>query len=78
VLGRIFECKREKGTEGEENYVMRSSITCAFHQILVKTRRMKLKASSPQEGGEGEMKNAYKFLVGKSEGMRTFWKYRRT
>jgi hypothetical protein len=35
VLRRIFGPKRDGGQEAEENYIMRSSVICTLHQILL-------------------------------------------
>jgi hypothetical protein len=54
VLGRIFGNKRKDG----EDCIMRSFITCTRQQILLASVACML-----------EIRNAYKILVGKSEGI---------
>lgn len=68
---RNCECT---GREGNR----KMKVTCSFHQIADTSRRILLKASNPQQAEGDELKNAYKFCVGKSEIMRTFGIYRHT
>jgi hypothetical protein len=75
LLRRIFGPKREKWQEAEEDYKMRSFITCTLHQMfrVIDSRRMEWVGHVARVGEE---RNAYKILVRKPEGTRSLGRTR--
>jgi len=71
-----MELRRRKWRETGEDCIMRSFIICTLHQILF-GRSNQGGLVEGHEAHIGDMRNAYKILVGKSEGTRSLGKSRR-